>query len=72
MGQQHQYQFAEEITTLKTVFSQRMASFDAHEQDFKIFSSPFDIDADLVPEKYQIELKELQCTFHYYPVHNIL
>ena len=49
-----------------------MASFDAHEQDFKIFSSPFDIDADLVPEKYQIELKELQCTFHYYPVHNIL
>ena len=55
-------QFAEEISILKTEFSQRMACFDVHEQDFKIFSSPFDIDVDLVPEKYQIELIELQCT----------
>ena len=56
--------YAEEITTLKTEFSHRMASFDVYEQDFKIFSSPFDIDVDLVPERYQIELIELQCTSH--------
>ena len=41
-----------------------MASFDAHEQDFKILSSPFDIDVDLAPEKYQIELIELRCRSH--------
>ncbi|KAI6658934.1 hypothetical protein LOD99_10873 [Oopsacas minuta] len=41
-----------------------MASFDLHEQDFKIFSSTFDIDVDLVPERYQIELIELQCASH--------
>ena len=56
--------YAEEIPTLKTEFSHWMASFDVHEQDFKIFSSPFDIDVDLVPERYQIELIELQCTSH--------
>ena len=57
-------QFAEEISILITEFSQRMASLDVHEQDFKIFSSPFDIDVDQVPEKYQIELIELQCISH--------
>ena len=56
--------YAEEITTLKTEFFHRMASFDVHEQDFKMLSSPFDIDVDLVPEKYLIELIELQCTSH--------
>ena len=33
----------------------------SRENDIKLFSTPFDIQVDVVPERYQMKLIELQC-----------
>lgn len=53
--------YTEQIIVLKTEFQSRFADFTAHELDFKLFGSPFSIDANSAPESMQMELIELQC-----------
>ena len=53
--------YAEEITTLRAEFSERMASFDTHQEAFTIIASPFTVDLEQTTVIYQMELAELQC-----------
>ena len=42
-------------------FKERFSAFKDLETDFAIFSNPFSVNAEEVPQKYQMELIELQC-----------
>ena len=45
-----------------TKFSFRFSDIRSREIDIRVFSTPFDIQVDAAPEKYQIKLIELQCS----------
>jgi hypothetical protein len=45
---------------LREEFKSRFQDFRKHETSFRIFASSFEVDAEAVPEKFQMELTELQ------------
>lgn len=53
--------YTEQISILRTEFSSRFSDFAAHEHDFKLFSDPFNFNAETAPDSMQMELIELQC-----------
>jgi hypothetical protein len=52
--------YSEQIICLKTEFGNRFQDFKYLENDFKLFTSPFSIDAVKVPAHIQMELIEFQ------------
>jgi hypothetical protein len=52
--------YATEIGVLREEFKSRFQDFRKHETYFRIFASPFETDVEAVPEKFQMELIELQ------------
>ena len=54
--------FVSTIRHLKTEFSSRLSDICSRENDIKLFSTLFDIQVDVVPERYQMKLIELQCS----------
>jgi hypothetical protein len=52
--------FVTEVGVLREEFKSRFQDFRKHETSFRIFASPFEVDVEAVPEKFQIELTELQ------------
>ena len=50
------------IRHLRTKFSSRFSDICFRENDIRLFSTPFDIQVDAVPEKYHVKLIELQCS----------
>ena len=50
------------IRHFTTKFSSRFSDIRSCENDFRLFSTPFDIQDDAAPEKYQMNLIELQCS----------
>lgn len=53
--------YASDISSLAEEFRQRFQDFAAIEKEIAIFSSPFSVDTDDVPDHLQLELIELQC-----------
>jgi hypothetical protein len=45
---------------LREEFKSRSQGFRKHETSFWIFASPFEVDVEAVPKKFQMELIELQ------------
>ena len=54
--------FVSVIRHLRTEFSSRFSDICSLENDIRLFSTPFDIQVDAAPEKYQMKLIELQCS----------
>ena len=54
--------FVSVIRYLRTEFLSRFDDIRSLENDIKLFSTPFDVQVDIVQEKYQMELVELQCS----------
>ena len=52
--------YAAEIVLMNTEFNNRFQDFRSQEANLRIFSSPFDVIIDQVPEEFQMELIELQ------------
>ena len=50
------------IRHLRTEFLSRFGAIRFLENDIKLFSTPFDVHANVVKEKYQMEPVELQCS----------
>ncbi len=48
------------LKTLKTEFIRRFADFETQKFRFELFTNPFGVDVDSVPEHLQLELIELQ------------
>ncbi len=53
--------FAHKLNALKSKFVERFSDFVVHEKDFSIFSSPFCVNVETIPESLQMEIIELQC-----------
>lgn len=53
--------YASDIKSLAEEFTRRFRDFAAIEKDIALFSSPFSVDTDNVPDHLQLELIELQC-----------
>jgi hypothetical protein len=53
--------YATELTSLQNEFEKRFQEFRRHESSFRLFSLPFDVDVGSAPEKFQMELIEMQC-----------
>ena len=51
--------FVSMIRHLRTEFSSRFSDICSCENDIKLFSTPFDIQVNAVPKKYQMKLIEL-------------
>ena len=51
--------FVSVIRYLRTEFLSRFSGIRSHENDIRLFSTPFDTQVDAAPEKYQIKLIEL-------------
>ena len=47
---------------LRTEFSSRFSDIPSPENGIRLFSTPFDVQVDATPEKYQMKLIELQCS----------
>ena len=47
---------------LRAEFLSRLSDIRSREIDIRMFSTPFDIQVDAEPEKYQMKLIELQCS----------
>ena len=45
----------------RTDFLSRFGDMRSRENDIRLFSTPFDIQVNVVPEKYQMKLIELKC-----------
>ena len=54
--------FVSAIQNLRTEFLSRFGDIRSLENDIKLFSTPFDVQVDIVQEKYQMEVVELQCS----------
>ncbi|XP_069767039.1 general transcription factor II-I repeat domain-containing protein 2-like isoform X2 [Narcine bancroftii] len=54
--------FVTVLHDLKNEFSSRFADFCLHGSDFKLFATPFSVNVETVPEIFQIELIEMQCS----------
>ena len=52
--------FVSVLRHLKTEFSSRFSGIRSLENGIRLFSTPFDIQVDAAPEKYQMKLIELQ------------
>jgi hypothetical protein len=52
--------YATELDVLREELKSRFQDFRKHETPFRIFASPFEVDVEAVPEKFQMELIELQ------------
>jgi hypothetical protein len=50
----------QQIMRLKLVFWEKRLDFRKHETSFRISASPFVVDVEVVPEKFQMEPIELQ------------
>lgn len=50
-----------DISSLAEEFKQRFQDFAAIEKEITLFSSPFSVDTDDVPDHLQLEVIELQC-----------
>ena len=53
--------YAESITKLCAEFGSRFIDFRNHEMEFNLFSQPFDVTPDDIPDCYQMEVIDLQC-----------
>lgn len=53
--------YASDISSLAEEFRQRFQDFAAIEKEITLFSSPFSVDTDDVPDHLQLEVIELQC-----------
>lgn len=53
--------FVNMIKDLKNEFSSRFTDFRLHEDEFKLFANPFDVEVCTVSECFQMELIEMQC-----------
>jgi hypothetical protein len=51
---------ATEVGVLREEFKSRFQDFRKHETSFRIFASPFEVDVEAVPKKFQTELIQLQ------------
>ena len=54
--------FVSVIRHLRTEFSSRFSDICSPENGIRLFGTPFDIQVDAAPEKYQMKLIELQCS----------
>ena len=54
--------FVSVIRHLSAEFLSRFGAIRFLENDIKLFSTPFDVQTNIVKEKYQMELVELQCS----------
>jgi hypothetical protein len=52
--------YATEVGILRKEFKSSFQDFKKHKISFRIFASPFEVDAEAVPEKFQMELTDLQ------------
>jgi hypothetical protein len=52
--------YATEVGVLRREFRSGFQDFKKHETSFQIFVSPFVVDVEAVPEKFQMELTDLQ------------
>jgi hypothetical protein len=52
--------YANEVGVLREEFKSRFQYVRMHETSFRIFASPFEVDVEVVPEKFQMELTELK------------
>ena len=48
------------IQNLRTEFSTRFSEVCSLETQFKLFSTPFDVDVNVIPEEFPMDLIELQ------------
>jgi hypothetical protein len=53
--------YAEEIQIPQQEFSSRFQDFRKHEATFSLFSTPFDVNVETVPDEFQLEIIDLQC-----------
>jgi hypothetical protein len=53
--------YAEEIQILQQEFSSRFQDFRKHEATFSLFSTPFDVSVETVPDEFHLEVIDLQC-----------
>lgn len=53
--------FVNVIRDLRTDFSSRFDDLRSNSVDFRLFGTPFDVEVDTVPEKFQMELIDMQC-----------
>jgi len=49
------------ISRISNAFEKRFSDIKDLENDFALFSHPFSVSAEEMPQKYQIDLTELQC-----------
>ena len=54
--------FVSMIRHFRTEFSFRFRDISSCENDIRLFSTPFDIQVNAVPKKYQMKLIELKCS----------
>ena len=54
--------FVTVIRNLRTKFSSGFSDIRSLQNLFRLFSTPFDVDVNTVPEKFQMDLIELQCS----------
>jgi hypothetical protein len=52
--------YATEVGTLREEFKSRFQDFTKHKTSFRIFASPFEVDVEAVPEKFQMRLIDCQ------------
>jgi hypothetical protein len=53
-------EYATEVGILREEIKCRFRYFRKHEISFQIFASPFEVDVEAVPEKFQMELIDVQ------------
>ena len=54
--------FVTVIRNLRTEFSSRFSDIRSLQNLFRLFSTPFDVNVNTIPEKFQMDLIELQCS----------
>jgi hypothetical protein len=52
--------YANEVGVLREELKSRFQDFRKHETSFRIFASPFEVDVEAAPEKFQIELINME------------
>ena len=50
------------VTQLQEEFSAHFSDLRRYKDDFKLFTSPFDVDVESAPSEVQMELVDLQCS----------
>ena len=54
--------FVTVIQNLRTDFSSRFSDIRSSQNKSRLFSTPFDVDVNTIPENFQIDLIKMQCS----------